>query len=335
VPVIELSNLNAAQRRAYLIADNQTALRAGWDLAPLKLELMELRGAGFDLTPLGFDPIELGALLGTGGHTGLTDPDAAPDAPENPVATSGDLWALGKHWLLCGDARKAEDTPRRCCAELLRTSWLQTRRMASTTTLIGETELIAFTDRKIRTCKVFNMHSKGQLKWNEQTQNWVSQEGPFGECGTININILETDKAVNMGGRGSGSSSPFWIYTQKRLFTNPSGVLPNGLACSKFTEHTARLSGRLCTAGNFSSRVFTSDIAFQSGSVFWNGPVRTSLNSRSKARSRPANGTKVSPPPLTIGGVGVGGGVGEIGGASAALTSSIDARSQIGGNGAC
>jgi hypothetical protein len=76
---------------------------------------MELRGAGFDLTPLGFDPIELGALLGTGGHTGLTDPDAAPDAPENPVATSGDLWALGKHWLLCGDATKAEDTQKVLC----------------------------------------------------------------------------------------------------------------------------------------------------------------------------------------------------------------------------
>ena len=99
-----------------------------------------------------------------------------------------------------------------------------------------------FTDRRIRTCKVFNMHSKGQLKWNEQTQNWISQEGPFGECGTININILETDKAAKMGGSGSGISSPFWIYTQKRLFTNPSGVLPNGLGCSKFTEHTSRYS---------------------------------------------------------------------------------------------
>jgi hypothetical protein len=44
-----------------------------------------------------------------------------------------------------------------------------------------------FTDRKIKTCKVSNFYSKMQFKWNEQTQNWFSQEGPFGPCGTINI----------------------------------------------------------------------------------------------------------------------------------------------------
>jgi DNA modification methylase len=110
VPCIELAHLTPAQRRAYVIADNQTALRAGWDLATLKLELGALSADGFNLEPLGFSVEELGALLAPAGTQGLTDPDAVPDVPEHPVALPGDLWALGRHWLLCGDATSAEDS---------------------------------------------------------------------------------------------------------------------------------------------------------------------------------------------------------------------------------
>lgn len=87
-----------------------------------------------------------------------------------------------------------------------------------------------FTDRKIRTCKVLNLYSKIQFKWNEQTQNWISQEGPSGSCGTVNISTLKQDKPR------------LWFYAQKRVFTNPSGVLPNGVACSKFSEQMTSYS---------------------------------------------------------------------------------------------
>jgi hypothetical protein len=108
-----------------------------------------------------------------------------------------------------------------------------------------------FTDRKIKTCKVSNFYSKMQFKWNEQTQNWFSQEGPFGPCGTINIFTLETDKDPAMLGGGHTFGSPrnskFCLYTQKRLFTNPGGQLSNGLACSKFSEHVTRYTWRTST----------------------------------------------------------------------------------------
>src|ERR1700683_3853742 len=88
------------------------------------------------------------------------------------------------------------------------------------------------TDRKIKTCKVSNFYSKIQFKWNDQTQTWFSQEGPLGPCGTINISTLETDKETKLGGvtLGTARNSRFWLYTQKRLFTNPSGQVSNGLA---------------------------------------------------------------------------------------------------------
>ena len=96
VPVLRIGDLTAEERRAYLIADNQTALRAGWDLDVLRLELDELQKMDFDLSPLGFDDAELASILDVR-PTGATDPDEAPELPGNPVATRGDVWALGRH----------------------------------------------------------------------------------------------------------------------------------------------------------------------------------------------------------------------------------------------
>jgi DNA modification methylase len=106
VPTLELSHLSAAQRRAYVIADNRLALSAGWDDEMLRLELGDLRAEGFDLALTGFDSDEIGKLLlDTGG--GLTDPDAVPPVPEAPITRTGDVWQLGRHRLICGDATDA------------------------------------------------------------------------------------------------------------------------------------------------------------------------------------------------------------------------------------
>jgi hypothetical protein len=110
VPCIELAHLTDAQKRAYVIADNQLALNAGWDLSLLAGELQELKAEDFDLNLLGFDTKELSELLTyQSGTEGLTDPDEVPETPEQPVTKPGDLWILGKHRLLCGDATKRED----------------------------------------------------------------------------------------------------------------------------------------------------------------------------------------------------------------------------------
>lgn len=110
VPVIELAHLSEAQKRAYVLADNRLAEQAGWDRDLLSLELADLDQLGVDLAEIGFEGAELDALL----NHGQGDPreEETPEPPADPVSRSGDLWCLGRHRLLCGDATDAEDVAR-------------------------------------------------------------------------------------------------------------------------------------------------------------------------------------------------------------------------------
>jgi ParB-like chromosome segregation protein Spo0J len=112
VPVIELGHMSEAQKRAYVLADNQLALNAGWDDELLRLELADLKDLGFDLGLIGFGAGELERLLSGDSRKGLTEDDAAPELPEEAVTRPGDLWVLGDHRLLCGDATVAADVER-------------------------------------------------------------------------------------------------------------------------------------------------------------------------------------------------------------------------------
>ncbi len=112
VPVIELGHLSDAQKRAYILADNKLAEQAGWDRELLSLELTDLGELGIDLGDLGFEGAELDDLLGLG--AGDPREEATPEPPDHPVSRPGDLWVLGKHRLLCGDATDAA-----CVARLL------------------------------------------------------------------------------------------------------------------------------------------------------------------------------------------------------------------------
>jgi DNA modification methylase len=105
VPVIVLDHLTDAQKRAYVIADNQLALNAGWDEALLAAELAALQQEDFNLGLIGFEDEELARLLaGQDAGEGQTDEDAVPELPETPISVLGDLWILGDHRLLVGDA---------------------------------------------------------------------------------------------------------------------------------------------------------------------------------------------------------------------------------------
>ena len=110
VPVIVLDHLSEAQKRAYIIADNKLAENAGWDDDLLRSELAALQEESFDISVIGFDDEELARLLAAQDATeGLTDEDAVPPLPENPVSHTGDLWILGDHKLLVGDATNQGD----------------------------------------------------------------------------------------------------------------------------------------------------------------------------------------------------------------------------------
>ncbi len=105
VPVIELAHLTESQKRAYVLADNKLAENAGWDDELLRIELEALQAAGFDLSLTGFVDDELAALMAElAGNEGLTDDDAVPEVTEDPVSQPGDMWLLGEHRVLCGDA---------------------------------------------------------------------------------------------------------------------------------------------------------------------------------------------------------------------------------------
>jgi DNA modification methylase len=112
VPVIELAHMSETQKRAYVLADNQLALNAGWDEALLRLELADLSDLGFDLGLIGFGAGELERLLAGDGRTGLTEDDAAPALPEQAITRPGDLWIMGEHRLLCGEATVLADVER-------------------------------------------------------------------------------------------------------------------------------------------------------------------------------------------------------------------------------
>jgi len=112
VPVIVLDHLTETQRRALVLADNRLAMNAGWDEEMLRVELEALQEDGFDLDLVGFTDDELADLLAdpeTEPGAGLTDEDAAPETPETAITVPSDLWILGEHRLLCGDATLMAD----------------------------------------------------------------------------------------------------------------------------------------------------------------------------------------------------------------------------------
>ena len=107
VPVALADDLSEAQIKAFRLLANRSATWAEWDDSLLQMELGELRLAGFDLALTGFDLKELSGLLET--TAGAGDPDDTPEPPANPVSRPGDLWIMGEHRLLCGDATSAAD----------------------------------------------------------------------------------------------------------------------------------------------------------------------------------------------------------------------------------
>lgn len=113
VPAIRLGHLTEAQARAYRLADNQLALNAGWDLGMLKLELTDLKLADFDIGVIGFSDKQFAELFPDEAKAADDAADAdAPEPPAVPTSRRGDIWLLGGHRLMCGDATAEADVTR-------------------------------------------------------------------------------------------------------------------------------------------------------------------------------------------------------------------------------
>lgn len=111
VPAIRLEHLSEAEKRAYIIADNRLAEHAGWDRETLAIELQNLTMSdiSFDVAITGFETPEIDLMIGELDAPGTEDDaDQVPerDCSKPPVTAPGDLWQLGRHYLLCADATK-------------------------------------------------------------------------------------------------------------------------------------------------------------------------------------------------------------------------------------
>lgn len=108
VPCVKENHLTETQKRAYIIADNKLSLNAGWDSELLAVELSELEGADFNLDLLGFDEAELSSIFDADKDVSDDDFDVEKELEEPCFSKTGDIWMLGKHRIICGDATKLE-----------------------------------------------------------------------------------------------------------------------------------------------------------------------------------------------------------------------------------
>jgi hypothetical protein len=109
IPVIVARGWRDDEKQAYRLADNELAARASWDPDLLRDELSDLLSSDFDLDLIGFEPNRLEEILAGLGSSGLTDPDSAPEIPDQPVTRPGDVWLIGDHRVGCGDSTSAAD----------------------------------------------------------------------------------------------------------------------------------------------------------------------------------------------------------------------------------
>ena len=106
VPCLFIEDLTEEQKRAYIIADNRLAEDAGWDKELLKIELEDLKNMNFDITLTGFELEDFDFSME---ETEVIEDEFDETVPEEPTSKKGEIYKLGKHFLMCGDSTDIND----------------------------------------------------------------------------------------------------------------------------------------------------------------------------------------------------------------------------------
>jgi DNA modification methylase len=224
LPVMVAAGWTDAQKRAYVIADNKLAMNAGWDNELLALELGELGDLGFDLDLVGFTDEEIAALMPEQIEPGLTDDDAVPEVPEQPVTVLGDVWVLGKHRLMCGDSTSVDAVDK---------------------LMDGGRASFCFTSPPYNLGKSVALRN-GARKGSDSAYNDFQDDGQWPELmrGFLNISLMKSDvSCVNvqmLSGNKFDLLKLFGEYSQRTIDigvwakTNPPPAMADGVMTSAF-----------------------------------------------------------------------------------------------------
>jgi len=120
VPCVRLEHLSEAEKRAYILADNKLAEKAGWDRDILAIELQHLADLDldFDITATGFEMAEIDLLLSDADADHADPADTVPEVAVGPAVTQpGDVWQIGRNRLICGDSTMSETYARLLAGE--------------------------------------------------------------------------------------------------------------------------------------------------------------------------------------------------------------------------
>lgn len=193
VPCIVARGWSEAQKKAYVIADNQLALNAGWDNDMLKLEMADLQLADFDMGLIGFDQDALDALLAEDGTAeGLTDADEIPDVLAAAISQPGDIWVLGKHRIMCGDSTDAGSVALLTNGEKCD--------LCFTSPPYGAGNVAKIRDHYVRGAEkmesFYDQHDDAPDKWGDLMHGWYVVARQF--CGVIvcNVQMLADNKVA-------------------------------------------------------------------------------------------------------------------------------------------
>jgi len=194
VPTIELAHMTDIQKQAYIIADNKLALNAGWDDQILALEFRDLKDAGYDLGLTGFSLDEIDALTPEELPDGLTDEDAVPEIPDEPITKLGDIYKLGNHRLMCGDSTSIDAVDKLMDGQKADMVFTDppygVEYQSNMRTKSAKFDVLANDNQFLDIAPILEVFSKGWMfvwtSWKVQTK-WIEQMSAFGYPSNIVI----------------------------------------------------------------------------------------------------------------------------------------------------